>query len=49
MVEEMALTGRGAGSQLWDSRNVVCAAGALAALGVPPFRIWHDAIIILSF
>jgi hypothetical protein len=49
VVEKVALSGRGAGSQLRDSRDIVRAASAFAALRVPPFRIWHDAIIILLF
>jgi hypothetical protein len=27
---------------------VVCAASAFAALGVPPFWIWHDAVFLYS-
>jgi hypothetical protein len=49
VVEKVAFSSRGAGSQLRDSRDVVRAASAFAALRVPPFRIWHDAIIILLF
>ena len=42
VVEEVWLTGRFAGSNVWSFCLVVRAACALAALGVPPFRIWHD-------
>jgi hypothetical protein len=43
----MLLTCVFAGGYLRGFRFVVRAAGALTALGVPPFRIWHDFIQIL--
>jgi hypothetical protein len=42
MVQKMLLTCCFTGGYLRSFRFVVCAASALAALGVPPFRIWHD-------
>jgi len=41
MVEKVLFAGRFAGRDVRSFRFVVRAAGALPALGVPPFRIWH--------
>lgn len=42
MVEKVLFSGRLADRDVRGFRFVVRAAGALPALGVPPFRIWHD-------
>ena len=44
VVKQVALTCILAGSDLRNFRFVVRAASAFTALGVPPFRIWHDAV-----
>ncbi len=46
MVEKVLLTGRLASRDVRSFRFVVRAAGALAALRMPPFRIWHDLSIL---
>jgi hypothetical protein len=42
VVEEVLFARRFANSDLRDFRLVVRAASAFPALGMPPFRIWHD-------
>jgi hypothetical protein len=42
MVEDVLFARRFADGDVWGFQFVVRAAGALPALGVPPFRIWHD-------
>lgn len=42
MVEKVLFAGCLADRDVRSFRFVVRAAGALPALGVPPFRIWHD-------
>jgi hypothetical protein len=44
VVEHVNFAGCLAGAKGRHCSMVVCAACALAALGVPPFWIWHDAI-----
>lgn len=41
-VQTVGFARRLAGAECWHFSFVVCAARALAALRVPPFRIWHD-------
>ena len=46
VVKQVLFAGGRAGGNLRNLGLVVRAAGALAALGVPPFWIWHSKVVI---
>lgn len=49
VVEHVHFPGSLASAERGHCSMVVCAASAGAALGVPPFWIWHDAVPLFAF